>query len=172
MRRMILTLLVMVVATWPALAGDAKFRFGLGGGYVQAEVDFDAGALDLEPDGLFVVWRGVEDGGATFALTLSKTKDDSPAPEFLRLGTTLGVTFNPGSRARVFVTWGFGFLKIEDLDDNSVALTFGIGIVAGRDRHNFYAKYEQDFGHDVDVAPTVNVEFDYREIRVGYLHRF
>ncbi len=194
MRSALFLCLLLAVSATPVSA--TANQFGIGGGYVDNEADVDD-AGEVDGDGFFGVFRSVSDNGFLVLASLSITDADETdivdigfgpmsikvETDFMRLGIGVGYMFRKDETVRPFLHGGLGWVQveedfngIEDIDDNSIGFSVGVGLEAGKGHHAFYSDLVLDFGHEVEIeilgTSFGDSEFDLRELHLGYIYTY
>lgn len=172
-------LMPVVVSLAPVQAEDppAAPVWSVSGGVVGSVADPEFGT-QIEGSGIFLAAQLMLRSGVLFQFSSSASSDEESGPvEFrlLRAGFTAGYMFRRHAIVRPFVHGGLSSVAVEEevagleiLDDSSQAMTIGVGLLAGKNHHNFYLDLTTDVGHEIANSQ----EFDLTEAHVGYAYRF
>ena len=194
----ILVAVGLCVCLTSVVQAEGEFRFDIGGGVVQQ--DIETTGIGFDPVGFFATAGWTRDNGFLVRLNISRTEDEGLAVidfgfgleptldegDINRLAVVVGFLFNRGGLVRPFIHGGIARIDVEEslfgtlsgssvraIDDDDSVLTIGGGIEIGQDNHIFLFDVSVDEGYDLDfVVAGFTADFDVTEIRIGYVYRF
>ncbi len=157
-------------------------RISVGGGVSLGSYGSDVGTID-DSRGLYAVLLYQAGGGWMGHLALSFGDFDGRGPSgaidigTLRMGLSAGYVFRRQRNVRPFVSGGLAMLSLSSpsmgggaiVEDSTGGLTLGLGVMATGGRHGAYLDLSYDHAMDVNTFSAGTFEFDYTEVRVGYL---